>query len=333
MMRSASLDGYVSLARSFGIDPFKLIDQAGIPRNCLQSPDLKLSISAYCNLLEASAMAAKADDFGVRLAESRQLSTFGPVGLVVREQPTVRRAIAALTDNIRLHNESASLELEETGDAVIVKPGLAVPRGIPAAQAKDMVLGVVCRILNLLLGPNWRPQSVCFVRSAPASLSAHRRVFGSQMDFDQEFNGIICARRDIDRQIAGADPGLAREAERYVALLGSNAARGAKDDVRKIALTLLPTGQCTIDKVAKHLGMDRRTIHRHLCRQETTFSDIVDELRDELAVSYIDRSDRPLSSVATLLGFSGQSAFAHWHQARFGESATERRLRLTRQPR
>ena len=161
MMRSASLDGYVSLARSFRIDPYRLLDRAGIPRNCLASPDLKLSISSYCRLLEASATAAGSDDFGVRLAESRQLSTFGPVGLVMREQPTVRKAIGALVDNIRLHNESASLVLEEADDIVIVRPGLAVPRGVPSHQAKDMVLGVVCRILTLLLGPSWRPQNVC----------------------------------------------------------------------------------------------------------------------------------------------------------------------------
>ena len=171
-MRSASLDGYVSLARSCGQDPFRLIDKARIPRNCLRSPDLRLSIGAYCRLLEATAKAADADDFGIRLAESRQLSTFGPVGLVMREQPTVRHAIRALMDNISLHNESASLILEEHDDIVIVRPDLAVPRGVPSYQAKDMVLGVVCRILSLLLGPAWRPQNVCFMRSAPRNAAA-----------------------------------------------------------------------------------------------------------------------------------------------------------------
>lgn len=330
LMRSASLDGYVSLARSFGIDPFRLIDRARIPRNCLTSPDLKLSISAYCRLLEASARAAKADDFGVRLAESRQLSTFGPVGLVMREQPTVRRAIGALVDNIRLHNESASLVLEEEDDIVIVKPGLAVPRGVPSYQARDMVLGVTCRILTLLLGPGWRPQSVCFMRSAPRNPAAHRRVFGFRLSFEDDFNGIVCRKDDIDRPMAGADPGLAREAERYVALLADDGALDLAADVRRVAISLMPLGQCTAERVASHLGVDRRTVHRQLSASGKTFSDIADDVRDELARSYIERSERPLSVVATLLGFSAQSAFAHWHRARFGTSASERRRRAMR---
>lgn len=330
MMRSASLDGYVSLARSFGIDPFRLIDQARIPRNCLTSPDLKLSIGAYCRLLEASARAAGADDFGVRLAESRQLSTFGPVGLVMREQPTVRLAIGALVDNIRLHNESASLLLEEEGDIVIVKPGLAVPHRVPSYQARDMVLGVTCRILTLLLGPGWRPQSVSFMRSAPLNPAAHRRIFGFRLSFDDDFNGIVCRKDDIDRAIAGADPGLAREAERYVALLADDRRNDLVADVRRIAMSLLPTGQCTAERAASHLGVDRRTVHRQLSASGKTFSDIVQEVRDELAQSHIERSERPLSAVATLLGFSAQSAFAHWHRTRFGTSASERRRRALR---
>ncbi len=330
-MRSASLDGFVPLARSCGLDPIKLLDKAGIPRDCLRNPDLRLSIGAYCSLLEASAKAAGADDFGVRLAESRQLSTFGPVGLVVREQPTVRKAIQALVDNIRLHNDSASLELDEAADDIsIIKPDLATARGVPGAQAKDMVLGVVCRILTLLLGPTWRPQSVWFVRSRPANLAAFRRVFGAQLEFNQDFNGIVCTRRDIDQPIAGADPGMAREAERYVALLRPTGRRSGAEDIRSIVLTLLPTGQCTVEQVARHLGVDRRTVHRHLAAQDTTFSEIVDDLRHELCISYIEHGDRSLASVAELLGFSAQSAFAHWHQERYGMSATARRVAARR---
>ena len=325
LMRSASLDGFVPLARSLGLDPYRLIDQAGIPRACLTNSELKISSTAYCRLLDAAGSAAHADDFGVRLAESRQLSTFGPVGLVMREQPTVRRAIAALVEHIRLHNESAFLELEEMDDVVIVKPRLEVALSVPLQQGKGMILGVMCRILTLLLGPSWRPESVCFVSAPPQSLASHWRVFGRKLEFNQAFSGIVCLRRDIDRSIAGSDPGLAREAERYVELLAPRRQSTARETVRAIVLTLLPIGQCTVERVSQHLGVNRRTLHRQLSVQKTTFSALVDSVRAELSVSYVEESDRSFASIAELLGFAAQSSFAHWHNSRFGMSASARR--------
>ena len=325
LIRSASLEGYVALARACGLDPYKILDSAGIPRSCLTQPDLKLSIESYRLLLEESASLSGADDFGVRLAESRQLSTFGPVGLVVRQQPTVRKAIEALAQNIRLHNESAFVEIEETDEIVVMKPALTLQGGAPAQQSADMVLGVMCRILTLLLGPHWRPLSVCFVRSPPHNPAAHWRVFGRALEFNQDFNGIVCLRTDMDRPIAGADPGLAREAERYVEMLSAQRERDAARDVKQVVVSLLPTGQCTIDRVAEHLGMNRRTIHRHLAAKDMTFSELVDQTRKELASSYLEAGNRPLASVAELLGFSALSSFSHWHKQHFGVTPSARR--------
>lgn len=43
---------------------------------------------------------------------------------------------------------------------------------------------------------------------------------------------------------------------------------------RHILLVLLPSGQCSIDQVAQQLGVDRRTVHRRLEREGTTFTEV-----------------------------------------------------------
>ena len=53
-----------------------------------------------------------------------------------------------------------------------------------------------------------------------------------------------------------------------------------------------------------------------------TFSDILDLTRQDMAASLLLTSDRPLQSVADLLGFSSLSAFAHWFRRHFGQSAS-----------
>jgi AraC-like DNA-binding protein len=60
---------------------------------------------------------------------------------------------------------------------------------------------------------------------------------------------------------------------------------------------------------------------------------MVNEIRKELAVRHVIESDRPLTEVAMLLGFSAPSALSRWYQAQFGCSAKESRAaRSARQP-
>ena len=52
---------------------------------------------------------------------------------------------------------------------------------------------------------------------------------------------------------------------------------------------MLPLGRCSVEKVAQHLGVDRRTVHRHLARRGETFSSLVDLDALEQAVSRYSR--------------------------------------------
>jgi excisionase family DNA binding protein len=83
----------------------------------------------------------------------------------------------------------------------------------------------------------------------------------------------------------------------------------------------MPAGRCTIDQVAKYLGIDRRTIHRHLQRRELTFSDVVNSVRKDQVARYLAHGGRTLAETSDLLGFSGQSAFSRWFRQQFGCTA------------
>jgi transcriptional regulator GlxA family with amidase domain len=77
--------------------------------------------------------------------------------------------------------------------------------------------------------------------------------------------------------------------------------------------------------VSEHLGVACRTVQRGLAEQGPSFSAMVNEIRTELATRHVIESDRPLTEVAILLGFSAPSAFSRWYHAQFGCSAKESR--------
>jgi len=80
----------------------------------------------------------------------------------------------------------------------------------------------------------------------------------------------------------------------------------------------LSTGRGGAEQTASSIGMDRRTLHRHLLHFGETFSSIVDEVRSDLALRYLEERRQSLNEVARLLGFSAPSAFSRWFRTRFG---------------
>ena len=117
-------------------------------------------------------------------------------------------------------------------------------------------------------------------------------------------------------------------------MLEANPASKAADmstRLRELIVMLLGTGTCTIDRVAQHLGIDRRTIHRRLASEGATFSGLAEAVRRELAERYVKEPNRSLAEVSSLLGFSAPSGFSRWYRQRFKEKPSERRARRKEQ--
>jgi AraC-like DNA-binding protein len=116
---------------------------------------------------------------------------------------------------------------------------------------------------------------------------------------------------------------MARHVQQYLDTLASRRDATMTARVRECIYLMLPSGLCSAERVAERLGVNRRTVHRHLAREGETFSAMINGVRAELIARYVDNRERPLASVAELLGFSALSAFSRWFRSQFGCSVSE----------
>jgi AraC-like DNA-binding protein len=308
-IRSASLVDYVEVARSVGLDPYKMLERFGLPRSCLRTPDLRISADAVAGLLQASASAARVDDFALRLAQRRGLSNLGPLALIVREQPTVRNAIEVLIQYIGLHSDALCPCLDEKDRVVTISRMLSGKR-VRTRQALELSVAMLYRIMKTLLGDAWQPQEVCFMHDAPEHPEFHRRFFGTRVRFNGDYDGIVCRAADLEKSIPASYPAMARYLkEHFDSILPSHRAE-VSENVRELIWVLLKSGNCSADRVAKHLGVDRRTINRRLAAEGQSYTAILDTVRRDMVTSFVEHGKRPLNEVAGMLGFSGLSAFS-----------------------
>jgi AraC-like DNA-binding protein len=327
VVRGASLTNYAQVARKCGLDPARMLREFGLPARCLEDSETVVPLDGVRALLEASAERSGVEGFALLMAETRRLSALGPLGLLLREEPTPRTALETLVRHGKRLNEALSLTIEDAGDFVVLRETLVIGHAGSVRQGTELAIGVAFRVLQQLLGPAWRPRRVCFAHDAPKDRSVHERVFGRNVEFGHDFNGIVCARSDLARANDAADPDLARLARK---MLDAQAPAPAQPQVvaqvRELVVSLLPSGACTIDRAAQHLGIDRRTIHRRLQREGETFSTIVDTVRRELAERYLE-DRRTVSEIASLLGFSAASGFSHWYRRLHDATPSSRRTK------
>ncbi|WP_407555335.1 AraC family transcriptional regulator [Streptomyces sp. Pv4-95] len=318
LVRNAALTGYVELSRALGLDPGALMKRVGLDPVGLAVQDRWISGPAVTELLELSAAASRHEDFGLLLAERRRISSLGPLSLVIREEPNLRSALELLIGYEHMYNEMLSIRLSVANDLATIKTALDPGGTMAVRQATELAVGATHQLLQLFLGSRRQPLCVSFVHSAPTDLRTHRRVFGPVVEFDQEFNGIVLCASDLNTVNPMSDPQLHTYARSYFASVSESRDTTVLNRVRELIEVLLPTGRCSIGQVARSLGVDRRTVHRHLADSGETFSSLVNATRTQLAEQLVPNPHRSLTDVSQLLGFSAPSAFSRWFRERFG---------------
>jgi AraC-like DNA-binding protein len=320
LVRSAALNGYLGLARSLKIDGPRLVRRVGLQPAQLAAPDTWIAAAAVARLLDLSATVSGRPDFAVRLAEERRLSTLGPLSVVLREEPDLRSALTLLLRHEHSYNEAIRLRLDETDEIATIRLWFEFGEPAPADQALALGAAALHGIVRECVGPRWQPLAICFPHRAPADLQHYHRVFGAGLQFEHDFTGLVIYSRDLDAANPLSDPQMRPYAQRFLDSIVSPRATTTRDRVKELMEFLLPLGKCTMDHVARTLGVDRRTLHRRLADEGESFSSLLHATRATMAEHYLANDRYSMTDVALLLGFTAPSAFSRWFHQKFGMS-------------
>ena len=318
MVRAAVLSHYFDVARQLNFNPQALLRRAGFSRSLLGHVDHPLPSDAVVALLESSARDADCATWGLRMAEARQLSDVGAISLLLAHQRTLRDVLHSITQYRHILNESLALYVEDAGRSTILREEVVTDAVQPSRQATELAVAVLFLMCRSLLGQRWRPHSVSFTHPAPPDLQVHRRVFQCKLMFDSDFNGIVCPAELLDLPNPLADPVLARYAQGFIDTLPGTQPASVIQEVRRSIYLLLPMGRASIEQVAQGMGLNVRSLQRRLDEQGQSFSELINGVRRELALHYIENRAYALGRISEQLGYAKPSSFTRWFTSQFG---------------
>ncbi len=319
-IRAGSLAPFESLARDLGLDPLALLRREGLDPAALQNPDAKLPAVAVAAVLEAAAAEAGRADFGLRLAEAWTLADLGPVSLALVHQDTLRDALRALEMHRAHLSDAVALCLQEGAGVAELSIVLDLPKGVACGQLVDFVLGKTLKLCRAILGAGWLPLGARLRRFEPQDLTTYRRTLGSDaLVFAGQADALVLRPSDLDARLPRLpDPALRRHAEALLAHLPSTCDGSMAQRAASLIRAGLAEGRADLHHVAGALGLNGRTLQRRLRTEGLGFSDLLDQVRGELARAYLADRQTPMHQIAARLGYADGSAFTRWFTQTFG---------------
>jgi AraC-like DNA-binding protein len=288
-----------------------VLAEAGISFDDLADPERRLPREAMLGLWKAARRATGDPAFGLHLAERVTYGSFGVLEYVARSSSTLGDALTRVARYARLLDDVGEIAFVRAGDAITIVPRLGDSWPIPS-DVMEAILAMTLRMARELTGDaSVLPRAVELRHAAPRDVREHARVFGVPVQFGASRDGITFPQALLELPVPRADPALlaildrhAQELLRRLPPVGTLAAR-----VRALLAGELRGGNPVIDTIAAKLRVSERTLRRRLKDEGTSLTALLDELRRELAVRYLEERAMTLDAIAFELGFADARAF------------------------
>jgi AraC-like DNA-binding protein len=306
-----------------GIDAAPLLTASGLSRSAIAERQ-RISVASQMRFLKLVSIASKDAWLGVTLAQEFDLREMGMLYYVAASSHQLGDALKRISRYVRLGNEALVVQLKGL-PVCFVQVSYS---GVQRHRDRDQMELLTCAFLRLcrkLVGRNLTPRAVKFVHHRSGDLSPIRRMFGCDVKFDAEADEIMFDEQVAELPVLSDDPYLNELIVKMCdeAIAGRTTNAGPfRIVVENTIAPLLPHAEASTKTVAKLLNLSERTFSRRLAAEGVGFAEILDELRRDLAVRYLEENLQA-SQIAWLLGFNQPSSFSHACRRWTGKSPLE----------
>ncbi len=319
-----------------GVEDRVLCTAAGIAPALLSCPDEKISGEQSRRLWDEAVRLTGDANFGLHLGLLSRPTNLGLVGFAMLSAPDFGSALERLirytnllTDGVhgRLFRERGFACFEIAPTSGMRNFLLETPR-----QQIECSMASIVTVAEALTNRRLPVSGVTFRHPAPSELSEHRRVFRGEVRFGAKHNRLRFDAEALAWPLVDANPQLLGVFD----LRAGEALRESEGEVtwsektRRTVVELLTGASPGLDQAAARLGVGARQLQRLLAAEGSSYRQVLDSARGELARAHLERGDLSLGEISYLLGFGEPSAF---HRAfKRWTGSTPRRLRQSAPP-
>lgn len=302
-----------------GLDGPALFAQLGLDYAMLADPDARIAQDQMTRLWALAVQSSNNPAIGLSMARVIRPAHFNVVSFALLSSTNLREGLARLVRYQRIIGEASDMSLKQSPDSYTLElhiHGDSVPA---PRQSHDAALAYLLAFFRWMTGSHIVPLQAGFAYEQPADTGPYEQLFQCPLTFGADSYSMQFARSVMDAKLTSGNASLAQMHDQFA---GDYLARFEQTRVthqaRQVLCRLLPQGEPKRQAVASALGMSTRTLQRRLQEEHTSFQQLLDETRRELAMQFLRQRRLTLLEVAYLLGFADPSNFFRAFKRWFG---------------
>jgi AraC-like DNA-binding protein len=293
---------------------------SGLEVAALNDPRARLSrqqlLTVFRNVLELAPSRSTALEAGSKF----HITSYGFYGYALMSSATVRDAIEFGIEYRQLATPTMDMTMSTEGDDATWK---FTP--LPELPVEPLLQRFICEFQSglhlalhrMVIGPEFRFRSVQFAFAAPQQADLYHQTFECPIQFGAQSSELHFDSQWLERALPGANRmthQMVKElCDELILKIGTG--YGVAGDIYRRVIAQ-PGKFPRLDEMSEQLAASPRTLRRQLRSEGRTYQQIVDEVRQQLAMKYLKETEMTHGDIAERLGYSDASnfrrAFKRW---------------------
>jgi AraC-like DNA-binding protein len=329
---SAFVRLFLRTAQDYGIAPTDALNACSVNHGVIDNRLARVDANDFEAMMRWLITRAGDDSFGFNSARYVAPGAFGLVGYLIMNCQSGGEALRLVPKYEALIGNLGTTELSEGKNIVSIRWNCYCRDDLVRPHLIDEYLATTVEYSRWVTGrDDIAPIRIYFEHKAPSAetLERYQRYFRCELIFDSGVNVMEFDASLMDLSIRHPDPTLLKTLQEQAEKQHQELQR-CDPVVIQVRSTLQAMMERTIprrERVASQLGMSERTLQRRLLEADSSYQQILDDLRLELSQDWLISKDWSVSDIALRLGFTEPRSFQRRFKTWTGISPGEFRRR------
>ncbi|AZC16198.1 MULTISPECIES: AraC family transcriptional regulator [Pseudomonas] len=312
---------YLLYAEQLGIATEPALAAAGLQAAQLNDTSLRLPVEVHERLLDYFCLHSGDPLFGLNSARFVKPGSWNVLGYITMNCATLGEAMGRIMPFEKLVGDMGTSRAEVLGDEVRLIWSCRHQRPDIRRHLVENVLASWLLYARWIADSQLSPGAVWFEHPLPelARLEQYEALFGCPVLFQQPCSALVAPLHYLQLPLRQADARLLKTLEDHAqTMMASLADAPVALQVQNVLRQLLKDGLPRKEQVAEQLQVSVSTLQRQLLKAGTSYQQILDDLRQELAEHHLLHSELSIQAIADRLGFTEPRSFHRSFKTRTG---------------